>query len=221
MRHFIALSPDPDVHAAEVGTRILGSLGNDVWLWSMRLTAAPQSSVTDWLNGDAAVGVSPVPAVAFGAATGADDDSLEAARVLGRWSHLWEVQSHVQYDSCPPDSSTALYRLGIVKRLPSLTPEAFSRHYLGTHAPLVVATRPLFTRYVVNISMSANDGWDAVNEQRFEDSETWAAHDAAILASKPEIREDLRRFVGAMVQFAGHDRMTYSSDFDSPESERI
>ena len=102
--------------------------------------------------------------------------------------------------------SAGIYRLGLIRRLASLDHQSFRSHYLETHAPLVVEQTPLFDRYVVHIADSGQSGWDAINEQRFENVDRWAEHDALILETRPAVRADLRRFVAGMIQFAGRDR---------------
>jgi hypothetical protein len=101
----------------------------------------------------------------------------------------------------PERPGAGVSRVGLVRRRPGLSHADFVEHYLTRHVPLVMATRPLFEGYWVHVALDESCGWDAVVWQQFADLEVWAEHDRQVVESKPEVRADLGRFVGALVSF--------------------
>ena len=210
-RSLIALSDDASVHDKQSLGRLRHILRDEALRgWSMALTPPPQSAVTEWLNPTELTLGDTSPRVALGLSAQTTDDALRDLRDQFCCSWLWEVETHVQMGTARDGGDRGgIYRLGLIRRLTSLDRDTFRRHYLQTHAPLVVQQNPLFDRYVVHIANSGPSGWDAINEQRFDSAQRWAEHDALILATRPAVRADLRRFVGGMIQFAGRDRVEF------------
>jgi hypothetical protein len=116
------------------------------------------------------------------------------------WASLTPVREHVLMG--PPEyDDTALLRLAFLTRLDGLSASQFGRHWLDSHAPLVLASGPLFERYVVNLTEDEHAGWDGFVEQQFADEAARIEHDRQVLEDKPAVLADVRRFVGSARQF--------------------
>jgi hypothetical protein len=118
------------------------------------------------------------------------------------WDRLVAVHEHVLMSSKEHDPS-AVVRLGFISRLNGITSDEFGRHWLDEHAPLVLASGPLFDRYVVNLTIDDVAGWDGFVEQQFADRASMEEHDRQVFSDKPAIAADVRTFIGGAQQFAG------------------
>jgi hypothetical protein len=67
------------------------------------------------------------------------------------WSTPTAVEEHVLEDSVPYGYNDGPLRMALLYRRTDLTRHEFGRHLLTRHAPLVLASGPMFKRYTVNI----------------------------------------------------------------------
>jgi hypothetical protein len=204
--HVIALAADGAAHSRTA-------------LRALLRDAAPGATATAWRLGPAVGGPleadigsptralgDPVPTVLFKLALPGPPRDLTPADLVARWGVIgaWEVEEHV---AAGPVRTTraAVHRLGFVIRRPELDRDAFAAHWTGIHAPLVMASDPLFDHYVLHTMRGDGGPWDGIVDQRFRDVATWAEHDRRIVEERPHVRADIGRFVLRIVQVAGRD----------------
>jgi hypothetical protein len=116
----------------------------------------------------------------------------------------WWVTPHTLLDD--QERTSTVMRFCLTRGLPQYSHRQFIDHYLDVHAPLVLANNPLFLHYVINEPVRERDlhPWGAIIEQYFADTETWIEHDRRIFEEKPAVAEDIKRFLGEIVVFSGH-----------------
>lgn len=132
-------------------------------------------------------------------------DSKAIAACQAVESALPEVKScavHQQIRLADGIVVPSVSRVGLMCRRPGDSVDEFWDHWTNRHMPLVLAHRPLFSRYVANrVIAPAGRAWDGVIEQWFESADVLAEHDRRIGAEKPEVAADIPRFVGPMQHF--------------------
>lgn len=107
------------------------------------------------------------------------------------------VVSHTAFET-PTDSRSPapITRIAVLKRKAALSPSEFWDHWKTVHAPLVVASEPLFQRYVLNYNVDSHAQWDGIVEQAFSSVEAANEHDSRIRGEGRElVKDDISRFV--------------------------
>lgn len=128
-------------------------------------------------------------------------DEAELER-LGRIKGIIDAWAYDEHVIISPDTESpdAISRVAFARRREGMDHAQFVEHYLGNHVPLVIAAGPLFRRYVVRLLDDSE--WDAIVQQEFVDIATWNEHDRQLFEEKPQVREDLGRFLGGIVQYS-------------------
>jgi hypothetical protein len=117
------------------------------------------------------------------------------------WRSVVALEEHVVVEA-GGYLDRSLLRLGLMRRRPELSRAEFFEHWVGGHAPLVLAHEPLFTRYVLNRIVGDVGPVDGVVEQQFADRDTWQEHDRLVREEKPDVLRDVAMFISGGDQYA-------------------
>ena len=118
-------------------------------------------------------------------------------------AHGYVTREHVQKgpETTVPlgDRSPGVKIVGLVRRPPAMTHDAFVEHWLGRHVPLALRHHPGLSRYVTNVvvePLGDAPAWDGIAELHFPSLEALRTRFFDSPAGERVIREDMRRFIG-------------------------
>lgn len=176
--------------------------------WTMSLEASPQNRLGERFG--IAQQLAATPTAVIGIEFSPETERAQIVRLVHeikeRFLHCWVVERNVVLDSDDPENGH-VYRFGLTRRRSGISREDYRDRWLHGHAPLVLRRHPLFDRYAINLVDDDEDStWDGIVEQRVTDFATWSEHDRRVVEEKLDVLDDLDRFKGDSLYFAGLSR---------------
>jgi hypothetical protein len=179
---------------------------------SARLTEPPlrrlETATRHGVDDSSLDGVEVYTAIELPASTSPTAEVVDA--LLGAstgYTHGWRFHQHELLALPDGLEDGWVARVAMARGLPGLTHEQFMNYWLHAHAPLVISQGPGFRGYRLHDPVVPTElvPWDGFVEQFYPNLEAWTQHDNAIFESKPAVRADLAKFLGAVQQYCAYD----------------